>query len=183
MRWIGIFIAAALLVLSIFIIKQESVGKHASLSLHAASSKKSYLSLALFLTFGGAFFYGFIALWIIPTYALDTSTYVLLIFAYAAQLGMAWVPTSTTNKHFAGLHLAFGVLVASAMVLFLTQLALNASSLPPFSQLFIPVGTLVTYLTLIVYAFARKLHQYFLVFEMLFIAFFCVAMISLALQL
>lgn len=182
-RWAGVAIALALLVLSIAIIRQGAIGKHASLSLHAASKKQSYISLGLFLTFGGALFYGFIAFWVIPTYALDTSAYSLLIFAYLAQLGMAWVPASTTNKKSQSLHLFFGVIVASAMVLFLGLLAINASSLPPLSALFIPIGTLVTLATLIVYTFVCSWHKYFLVFEMVFIAFFCMAMILLALQL
>lgn len=182
LRWSGVVIAVGLLVICLFIIARRPLGSYASISLHLASHRGTYLLMALFLTLAGAVFYGFIWFWVIPTYQLPAIGYPLLLVSYIAQLFMSWFPASTSNRRSHAIHLGGGVIVAAAMVVILILLSLNFGELPTFSGMYVVIGTIITLVTLALYAFDRRLHKYFLIFESLFIAFFCTALIGLALM-
>ncbi|MES2630441.1 MAG: hypothetical protein V4611_00595 [Patescibacteria group bacterium] len=181
-RVIGAVILIALLVMSGFIIAKRPIGKNASLSLHFGTHRDTYFLMALFLTFGGALFYSFIWFWLIPTYNLPAVTYLLLIISYGAQLIMSWVPASATNSRFQAIHQLAATIVGISMIIFLILLSFYASNLPDISALFIQIGTALTIISLVLYALIKKLHNYLLIFESLFIAFFCVAMLLLVVK-
>lgn len=182
LRWSGVAIALLLPVVCGVIIAKRPQGRGASISLHFGAHKDTYLFMGLFLTFAGALFYSFIWFWIVPTYNLPPMLYPVLTISYIAQLLLSWWPASITNKKSHTIHMVGGVIVASSMVLLLALLSFHFRHLPELSGLYIALGTITTVLCLLIYALNKQLHQHFLIFELLFIAFFCSALILLALK-
>jgi hypothetical protein len=187
LRWAGAAILSILLIFGAFIIFRYPQGKHSSISRHIASNPLHYVLMALLLTIGGGVFYAFLIFWLIPTYHISTAIYYLLALAFAAQLTLAWVPdkspTTKLRKRLHIIHYAGGMIVASVMAICLYFLCAAYPYLPPLSLIFVVASTLFSTICIILYVFFKQTRQHFLIYEIIFIALFSVAIFSLILGL
>ncbi|HBO64844.1 TPA: hypothetical protein DD425_02700 [Candidatus Saccharibacteria bacterium] len=173
LRWASAIILITLCIACIAIVSKRPIGKNTSVSLHISSNSPQFLSMAIFLTIAGAVFYTFIWVWLIPKYSLPPLLYPVLVVAYLGQLLLSWYPASMSNSKSHKLHTTGGVVVAVGMLLVLLTLCLDVTKLPFLVWVYVTIGTISTGILLVLYAIQRKVRDYFLIFELLFIAFFC----------
>ena len=185
LRWTGAAILGILLALGAFIISRYPFEKQTSISRQIASNPLHYTLMALLLTFGGAVFYGFLILWLVPTYHISQYIYILLGIAFIAQLTLAWVPdknpTNTLNRRLHLIHYGGGMVVAGVMTICLYFLCASYQFLPLLSLVFVIGSTIFSTACVVLYSFFKKTRQHFLIYEIIFISLFSIAIFSLIL--
>ena len=178
LRWVGPLVMLLVVAGGIWALLKYKLGKDSSISSHISEDRNLYVVMGLLLTFGGALFYLFIAFWLVPTYNLHPITFVLLIVAFIAQLGLAWVPE---NRRFHTLHFISAAVVAVSMIILLGILRLSLHALPPISSVFVVAASISALIYLVYFIVSKGSLRNFLIYECFFIGLFATTIFALAL--
>lgn len=182
LRWAAMIVMLCVVFLCLLFIARNPLGKGSTISHHIASNRLNYYAMGITLTVGGAIFYAFLLLWLIPTYALPQLLYFILPIVFIAQLIVAWAPDKGVPSTSQKLHIFAAWIVALCMLFILLSIVLVLPTLPLISAVLVCIAIAYSLLCLVLYVFVKKSHQSILVYEGIFIALFYVAIFALLLK-
>ena len=135
--------------------------------------------MAILLSIGAAPFYGFLLFWLLPTYSLPVITYWIVVFAYVAQLFVAWLPAKSGTL--AGyIHAAGGVIVGTSMMLCIWIVRLFGDNLGAVSSVLVTATvSLSTIAFIVLIANLAKPTRWMLASEVLMIGSFSLVLLAL----
>lgn len=154
-----------------------------TISYHIATKRHYFIFMAILLSVGAMPFYGFLLFWLLPTYALPSATYWIVIAAYIAQLLVAWLPAKPGTLP-GRIHAAGGIVVGTSMVACIWIVALFGQNLGTVSMVLSTITVALSSLTFVILiANLIKPTHWLLITEMLMIGSFALVLIALSWQL
>lgn len=169
-RWIGIAVMTVVCLGGLISVLTQYENVHSSVSSSIGKNTKLYIIMGLLLSVGGALFYLFLALWLIPHYHVHSASYLLLLIAFLAQLGIAWAPVHKDRHKLERIHIICGGIVSVSMILFLTLVLFTAPNVGSIISALLTFYLFACYIYLFFFIFFKKYRfRYFLLFESLFI--------------
>ncbi len=181
LRWVGISMMILVCTGGLYALITQYKSVHSSISYSIAQNKNLYILMGILLSIGGGLFYLFLAFWLMPHYAIQPIGYLILITAFVAQLGLAWIPLDRKRRKLELAHVVGGGTVSICMILFLTLVSLTATNLNSTVAVILTIYLLACYPYLLFFLFFKKhRYRYFLLFESFFVGGFGVICILLA---
>lgn len=178
---IGTISLAIVLLLGLAILLRNPHDRTRSISSFIATKPHYFLAMALALSIAGAAFYGFLVFWLVPTYEMPTITYWILGIAFAAQLCVAWTPSSSSKHAWKNsIHTVGGIIVGCAMVICIWLLVLYGSNLSPVGHTMATIAAINTSVCFVLLSIGLwRYKQLVLISEVALISVFSTALLVL----
>jgi hypothetical protein len=148
-----------------------------SISKHAASAKGASILFAVILGIGSTFFYWWFIQWFTPHLGLGAGFVALLSFTGAAQVVVALIPDTIGWRHHVHQKVA---LTMAACYAPLTYLILTSNKISTFARVVGYVAIAYAVVAALLFIFVKKAHNYYLIFQSLYIVAFQLVVLSAA---
>lgn len=179
LQWAGVVSLCAIVLFGVLPLLRGPFDPARSVSQSWGETRRTHLALGVVLTVFGAGFCAFFAGWLIPTYNLPAFMYVVTAAAYLAVLVVAWVrivekPAEHPIHH---PHFVGGMVGATGIAFSYVTILLTASPLPQISRNLILIALIYSICWPLF--FLRRVRDYFLILECLFVFLFVIVVLSL----
>jgi hypothetical protein len=181
LQWAGVASLVAIVSFGVLPLFRKPFDPSGSVSQSWGETERTHRTMGVVLTVFGAGFSAFVIGWLVPTYHVAPFMYYITAAAYLGLLAVGWVriverPAEhpVHHPHFVG-----GVAGATGIALYYAAALLAHPALPPVSR----------HLTIIAFAysvcwplfFLKRIRNYFLILECLFVLLFVLVVLSLTL--
>lgn len=148
-----------------------------SISKHAASAKGASMLFAVVLGGGSGLFYWWLLQWFTPHLELGAVFGVLLIVTATAQIIVALIPDTIGWRHHVHQKIA---LTMAACYVPLIYLILASGKVSTFAQIISYICIAYMAVAILLFLFVKKAHNYYLIFQSLYIVSFQIIILSAA---
>lgn len=176
-QYLGLILVPISWVAGLYIIVKWRGTYAMSISKHAASAKDASILFAIVLGIGSVFFYWWFIQWFAPHLGLGTGFVALLSFTGVAQVVVALVPDTVDWRHHVHQKVA---LTMAACYAPLTYLILTSDEISTAAQVVGYIAIAYAAVAALLYLFVKKAHNYYLIFQSLYIVAFQLVVLSAA---
>lgn len=176
-QYLGLILVLISWLAGIYLVRKWRGTYAMSISKHAASAKGASKLFAIVLGGGSVLFYWWLIQWFTPHLKLGTVFVVLLGFTAAAQIVVALIPDTIGWRHHAHQKIAFTM---SVLYLPITYMILSSDQVSTAARLisFLCLGYML--IAAIGFFAFKKLRNYYLIFQSLYIVAFQIIILSTA---
>lgn len=162
----------------LLIITRWKIGRHATVSVHAAQHKAARVILASSVILGGAMYYSLLYLLLAPRY-FPSFFWMLLVIGFVCQLLLVIVPAHPTNKKLSRIHTSLGVIIALLMYIFGWLLVTHGAVQDMWAQVILWLFIIFATMAVAFLVFAHQSRKQILIFQSLYAILFWILIILL----
>lgn len=162
-----------------FMLRRYPMGRHASISQHAAAQRATYYLFAGVLTGAGLLFWLFLWRWFGPFVGAPGVFYLFLALGIVCQIITAWVPDTGQQDRQSRIHRKAAFTMAFMMA-FMAGALVFAEHISLAARLFVAAVTAWMIISWFLFVFVKRTHQHFLVYQAIYIASFYAAVLFAA---